>query len=203
MMLVLAHYEAMCRNTNVFFCFFFYLYDHLNSRQRGGDVLRVWWSHRDGYTTGVQAAVKRHNEVDTWRTGGRKMEDKGRERWEKTGGSREEEDSLKIKTDSHTSARSRGDEAQSDRLSGRLTERCFSCRGIGPAWLSLCRCDGREEPRLRGKLQISAFISTDGVSIFRLTAWLSRSGSWRCRHWAFTEYLFSSKNHLKVAPQFW
>lgn len=181
------------RHQCVFWGFFFYLYDHLDSRQRGGDVLGVWRSHRDGYTTGVQAAVKSHNEVDTWRTGGRKTEDKGRERWEKTGGSREEEDSLKLKqTVTHLHPRRRGDEAQSDGLSGRLIERCSSCRGIGPAWLSLCRRAGREEPRVRGKLQISALIFTDGVSIFRLTAWLSRSESCRCRHRALTEYLFSS-----------
>lgn len=73
-----------------------------------------------------------------------------------------------IKTDSHTSAG--GDEALSNGLSGRLIERCSSCRGIGPAWLSLSCRDGREEPRLGGKLQISALIFTDGVSIFRLTA---------------------------------
>lgn len=83
MMLLSAHHEATWRNKETppcfCFCFFFYLYDHLDSWQRGGDVLRVWRSHRDGYTTGIQATVKRHNEVDTWRTGGRKTEDKGRE----------------------------------------------------------------------------------------------------------------------------
>lgn len=173
--------------------FFFYLYDHLDSRQRGGNVLGVGRSHRDGYTTGVQAAVKCHDEVDTWRAGGRKMEDKGRERWEKTGGSREEEDSLKLKqTVTHLHPRRQGDEAWSDRLSGRLIECCSSCRGIGPAWLSLCRRAGRVEPCVGGKLQISALIFTDGVSIFRLAAWLSRSESCRCRHRALTEYLFSS-----------
>lgn len=50
------------------FVFTFYLHDHLDGGQRGGDVLRVRRSHRDGHAAGVQAAVKRHDEVDAWRT---------------------------------------------------------------------------------------------------------------------------------------
>lgn len=40
--------------------------DHLDGGQRGGDVLRVRRSHRDRHAAGVKAAVKRHDEVNTW-----------------------------------------------------------------------------------------------------------------------------------------
>lgn len=40
------------------------LNDHLDGGQGGGDVLRVGGSHCDGNTAGVQAAVKRCDQVD-------------------------------------------------------------------------------------------------------------------------------------------
>lgn len=43
-----------------------YLHDHLDGRQRGGDVLWVRRPHRDWHTAGVKAAIKRHDEVDAW-----------------------------------------------------------------------------------------------------------------------------------------
>lgn len=43
-----------------------YLHDHLDGGQRGGDVLRVRRPHRDWHTAGVKAAIKRHDEVDSW-----------------------------------------------------------------------------------------------------------------------------------------
>lgn len=43
-----------------------YLHDHLDGGQRGGDVLRVRRPHRDWHTAGIKAAIKRHDEVDSW-----------------------------------------------------------------------------------------------------------------------------------------
>lgn len=54
----------------------FYLHDHLDSGQRGRDVLGVRRSHRDRYATGVKTTVKRHDEVDTWKR--REVEDEVR-----------------------------------------------------------------------------------------------------------------------------
>lgn len=45
----------------------FYLHDHLDGGQGGGDVLRVRRTHRDRHAAGIKAAVKRHDEVDTCR----------------------------------------------------------------------------------------------------------------------------------------
>lgn len=61
-------HETTCGKTKTSKCF--YLHDHLDGGQRGRDVLWVRRSHRDRNATGVKAAVKRHDEVDTWRRGG-------------------------------------------------------------------------------------------------------------------------------------
>lgn len=42
--------------------------NHLDGGQRGGDVLRVRRSHRDGNAAGVQAAVEGCDQVNTCRT---------------------------------------------------------------------------------------------------------------------------------------
>lgn len=71
-------HETTCGKTKTSKCF--YLHDHLDGGQRGRDVLWVRRSHRDRNATGVKAAVKRHDEVDTWRrgrAGGDKEEDRG------------------------------------------------------------------------------------------------------------------------------
>ncbi len=62
-----------------------YLHDHLDGGQRGGDVLWVRRSHRDRHTTGIKAAIKRHDEVDTWRKDRKAAqedeEEEGERRW--------------------------------------------------------------------------------------------------------------------------
>ena len=69
--------------------FFFYLHDHLDGGQRGGDVLRVRRSHRDRHAAGVKAAVKRHDEVDTW---WREEEEEEEEEEGEEGGNRQKEE---------------------------------------------------------------------------------------------------------------
>lgn len=43
-----------------------YLHDHLDGRQRGGEVLGVWGPHRDRHAATVQTAVEGGNEVHPW-----------------------------------------------------------------------------------------------------------------------------------------